>query len=98
MSVAVVAQAQAYLARRGIHEIPKQIRDASGPSRDKVPGALPAANFVTANPVFPAFSLLEIAPPIRFLGTRISILDSRALGRNQFSGGEGVIYRLGSLN
>jgi hypothetical protein len=30
VSVAVVAQAQAYLARHGIHEIPKQIRVASG--------------------------------------------------------------------
>jgi hypothetical protein len=97
LSVAVVAQAQAYLARRGIHEIPKQIWDASGPSSDKVPGTPPAANFVTANPVFPAFSLLEIAPVLRFLGTRIGIPDSCALERNPFSGGEGVIHRLGTL-
>jgi hypothetical protein len=97
VAVAVVAQAQVYLARRKSHEIPRQIRDASGPSRDKVPGTTPAANFVMANPVFPAFSLPEIALVLRFLGTPISIPDSLGLKRNPFSGAEGVIHRLGTL-
>lgn len=57
--VAVVARAQAYLARNGINEITKQIRVASGPSGDKVPGTPPAANSVTANPIYPAFCVVR---------------------------------------